>query len=182
MGHYSICGKVLRANASGPTCNNNLELALQRLEAQTPLILSRQIGTPNIASKGTLHPRTVTIPSFLSPKDTASASSPNKSKPLIEEIDPSSKIPDHSAKPIGKGILKTAPPSSSVGATPKPTLTGASTLPSGPETLRPMWSWAQLDDRLQITISVPRLVSTNHNNLPVYLCIHITDLFEDMYH
>ncbi|KAJ3817045.1 hypothetical protein F5880DRAFT_1493522, partial [Lentinula raphanica] len=31
-----------------------IELSLQRIEAQTQLILSRQIGTPNIAAKGKL--------------------------------------------------------------------------------------------------------------------------------
>lgn len=63
------------------------ELALQRIEAQTPLVLSRQISTPNITSKGTLHPRTVSIPTFLSQKR---FSSPRKEFPseksLVEEI------------------------------------------------------------------------------------------------
>ncbi|EPQ55812.1 hypothetical protein GLOTRDRAFT_60596 [Gloeophyllum trabeum ATCC 11539] len=53
-----------------------IELALQRIEfqsappnspptAQPPLLLSRQFGTPNIASKGKLQPRTVHIPKAL---------------------------------------------------------------------------------------------------------------------
>ncbi|KAJ7619406.1 pre-RNA processing PIH1/Nop17-domain-containing protein [Roridomyces roridus] len=62
------------------------ELALQRIEAQTGLVLSRHISTPNIASKGKLSPRNVLIPAaFLSP-----------STPLIEEI---TDVPK-------KGILK----------------------------------------------------------------------------
>lgn len=41
------------------------ELGLQRIEAQTGLTLSRHIGTPNIASKGKLEPRTVRVPTAL---------------------------------------------------------------------------------------------------------------------
>lgn len=55
-----------------------IELALQRIEAQTPFALSREIGTPNIAAKGKLLPRTVQLPQSL-------LSAPS-SKPLIEEI------------------------------------------------------------------------------------------------
>ncbi|KAF8154081.1 pre-RNA processing PIH1/Nop17-domain-containing protein [Crassisporium funariophilum] len=39
-----------------------VELALQRIEAQTSLTLSREIATPNITSKGKLLPRTVHLP------------------------------------------------------------------------------------------------------------------------
>ncbi|XP_006455782.1 hypothetical protein AGABI2DRAFT_210349 [Agaricus bisporus var. bisporus H97] len=39
-----------------------VELALQRIEAQTSLVLSRQIGTPNIVAKGKLEPRRVWVP------------------------------------------------------------------------------------------------------------------------
>lgn len=48
----------------------NVELAFQRIEAQTSgaILLSRQIATPNIASKGKLEPRTVKIPSILYPE------------------------------------------------------------------------------------------------------------------
>ncbi|KAK0478710.1 pre-RNA processing PIH1/Nop17-domain-containing protein [Armillaria novae-zelandiae] len=54
-----------------------IELALQRIEAQTALVLSRHIGTPNIASKGKLAPREVTLPDL--PK-------PTEKKALIEEV------------------------------------------------------------------------------------------------
>ncbi|KAF7317950.1 S5A-REDUCTASE domain-containing protein [Mycena kentingensis (nom. inval.)] len=63
------------------------ELSLQRIEAQTSLLLSREITTPNIASKGKLLPRTALIPDTLPPP----------TKPLIEEIPP---------VPPPKGILK----------------------------------------------------------------------------
>ncbi|KAF8169812.1 pre-RNA processing PIH1/Nop17-domain-containing protein [Pholiota molesta] len=39
-----------------------IELSIQRIEAQAGLILSRDIRTPNISSKGKLGPRTVEVP------------------------------------------------------------------------------------------------------------------------
>ncbi|KAF8966944.1 pre-RNA processing PIH1/Nop17-domain-containing protein [Flammula alnicola] len=78
-----------------------VELALQRIEAQTGLALSRNIGTPNISSKGKLLPRTVQVPSALLPALTGAPSSSSLSSskstanapkltgsnaPLIQEI------------------------------------------------------------------------------------------------
>ncbi|KAJ7778406.1 pre-RNA processing PIH1/Nop17-domain-containing protein [Mycena metata] len=112
------------------------ELALQRIEAQTSLVLSRQISTPNIASKGKLQPRTVHIPSSLSTVTAAKT-------PLIEEIEnitsPSvttGAVNDmQSAK--GKGILK-------------PT--------AGTAASRPTWSWSKTPaGAIEITISIPSL-------------------------
>ena len=77
--------------------HTHTELAIQRIEAQSSLPLSRQIATPNIASKGKLLPRTVNIPSALL-KD------PISKKPLIQEL------PDDDAKPNPKGILKCSSP------------------------------------------------------------------------
>ncbi|PBK92670.1 hypothetical protein ARMGADRAFT_1013211 [Armillaria gallica] len=57
-----------------------IELALQRIEVQSGLVLSRRIGTPNIASKGKLGPREVTVPDL-----SASKEKENK-KALIEEV------------------------------------------------------------------------------------------------
>ncbi|KAK0236880.1 pre-RNA processing PIH1/Nop17-domain-containing protein, partial [Armillaria nabsnona] len=56
-----------------------IELALQRIEVQSGLVLSRRIGTPNIASKGKLGPREVTVPDLSTKKE--------KEKALIEEVD-----------------------------------------------------------------------------------------------
>lgn len=75
-----------------------VELAIQRIEAQSNLPLSRHIATPNIASKGKLLPRTVNIPSALLKED------PISKKPLIQEL------PDDDAKPTPKGILKRSSP------------------------------------------------------------------------
>ncbi|KAJ6553989.1 pre-RNA processing PIH1/Nop17-domain-containing protein [Mycena vulgaris] len=123
------------------------ELALQRIEAQTTLILSRQISTPNIASKGKLLPRTVLIPSSFS-----SSSGPTApTKPLIEEVDvtPSAVAPNRSKPEIStKGILKPTAASQ-----PKPTA------PVKPDTAsRPTWTWAKTEnDAIEITIAVPLL-------------------------
>ncbi|KAF9040151.1 pre-RNA processing PIH1/Nop17-domain-containing protein [Panaeolus papilionaceus] len=54
-----------------------VELALQRIEAQSGLGLSRSISTPNILSKGKLAPRSVLIPKAIFP-ETASESSHNQ--------------------------------------------------------------------------------------------------------
>ncbi|KAJ7670525.1 pre-RNA processing PIH1/Nop17-domain-containing protein [Mycena rosella] len=106
------------------------ELALQRIEAQTPLLLSRQISTPNIASKGKLLPRTVLIPAaFLA------ATAPPR--PLIEELPPPA--PATAAK--GKGILKPTP-------APHP----------DPKAGTCTWSWRKTPaGALEITVAVPSL-------------------------
>lgn len=120
------------------------ELAFQRIETQYGVQLSRQIGTPNIAAKGKLAPRTVSVPTaLLAPAPSlASASSPlsvdappsKPGKPLIEEVS----VP----APAAKGILK-APPSG--------TEKGNAVVPS--------LSWTKTDDgRLRIALSVPHLV------------------------
>ncbi|KAL0577167.1 hypothetical protein V5O48_004806 [Marasmius crinis-equi] len=114
-----------------------VELALQRIEAQSGLVLSREIGTPNIAAKGKLEPRAVSLPSFLA--QNAAREPPRK--PLIEEIPDTTletpkPIPDPLPKP--KSILK-----SSTTETPK----------------RPPleWSWINKNDQLRISIAVPHL-------------------------
>ncbi|KDR74195.1 hypothetical protein GALMADRAFT_100012 [Galerina marginata CBS 339.88] len=74
-----------------------VELALQRIEAQTGLSLSRSIGQPNITSKGKLLPRSVQVPANMVPaltgepsssrKDvTPTKSSTNGNTQLIQEI------------------------------------------------------------------------------------------------
>ncbi|KAJ7434070.1 pre-RNA processing PIH1/Nop17-domain-containing protein [Mycena latifolia] len=121
------------------------ELALQRIEAQTSLVLSRQISTPNIASKGKLLPRTVLIPSFI-PSPSAFTT---PKKPLIEELPPSA-IAANSNKPDRdiptKGILKPTAASS----VSKPNAAGTAS--------RPTWSWSKAGNgSIEITISVPLL-------------------------
>ncbi|THU97876.1 hypothetical protein K435DRAFT_662077 [Dendrothele bispora CBS 962.96] len=136
-----------------------IELALQRIEAQTQLVLSRNIATPNISSKGKLQPRTVSIPAFLAPQKTSDSgpvllSTPaepqprlQQKRPLIQEVEEPSIPSAGASKP--KSILKstTHPPvPSSSSSSPPPDRHGA---------LR--WSWSQGKDRLHIKISVPSL-------------------------
>ncbi|KDQ11204.1 hypothetical protein BOTBODRAFT_461925 [Botryobasidium botryosum FD-172 SS1] len=59
------------------------EIALERIEEKSGLVLGREISTPNISSKGPLTPRTVLVPYFPS-NDTQSSIT---GKPLVEEID-----------------------------------------------------------------------------------------------
>ncbi|KAL6308910.1 pre-RNA processing PIH1/Nop17-domain-containing protein [Sparassis latifolia] len=73
----------LRARATDAAFKTFLiELAFQRIEAQSGVPLSRQIGTPNIAFKGTPAPRSVLVPAALAPR-----------RALVEELPASVKPP-----------------------------------------------------------------------------------------
>ncbi|KAH0579754.1 Protein interacting with Hsp90 1 [Termitomyces sp. J132] len=124
-----------------------VELALQRIEAQTSLVLSRQIGTPNIVSKGKLLPRTVNIPSSLLTEGSTHSilPAPSTTHQLIQEVSPP--VAPSSTKP--KGILKSA---------------STSTLKERSST--PTWSWSKDGTKIQIKISLP--------NLPRALIEHAT--------
>ncbi|KIM77387.1 hypothetical protein PILCRDRAFT_12029 [Piloderma croceum F 1598] len=134
-----------------------IELAFQRIEAQKSgsILLSRQIGTPNIASKGKLEPRTVQIPRVLYPEGHpsrgamgggvdagvdlgASGGGKGKGKKLIEEI-------GEGEKNKGKGILKT--PAKSVSSTVEV----------------PSWTWSKTSNKIKIIINVPKLT---HPQIP----------------
>ncbi|KAJ3875142.1 pre-RNA processing PIH1/Nop17-domain-containing protein [Lentinula edodes] len=161
-----------------------IELSIQRIEAQTQLVLSRQIGTPNIAAKGKLQPRTVSIPSLLARAEAKAAETRNlesksrsMQKPLIQEImtqdasDPISQAGLEVVKP--KSILR---PSSS-----NPTQTAAHR-DTGAK-IGVTWSWYRTDDdRLQIQIEVPPVEKTviSRSNLdiePRRLIFSIPDYF-----
>ncbi|KIK54593.1 hypothetical protein GYMLUDRAFT_48498 [Collybiopsis luxurians FD-317 M1] len=126
-----------------------IELSLQRTEAQTQLVLSRQIGTPNIAAKGKLQPRTVSIPSILAPTkdkpaeiDTSKSNSGSMKKPLIEEIMPHD--PSGSAPKTPKGILKSS--------SKEPIQASAKVSQA------PVWSWSRSGSgQILIQIEVPAL-------------------------
>ena len=113
-----------------------LELALQRIEAQTTLVLSRQIATPNIASKGKPQSRRALVSGALYPPGHPNHQAPPQ---LIQEIAvrPTS-VPDK-AQP--KGILK-----------------ALSSTPIS-ETRIPAWSWTQQGSRIRIVFDVPGAVS-----------------------
>ncbi|KIK11810.1 hypothetical protein PISMIDRAFT_19213 [Pisolithus microcarpus 441] len=107
------------------------ELAFQRIEAQTTIILSRQIGTPNIAFKGKLQTRQVVVPSSLYPPSHPKHCVPTK---LIQEI-PSHPTADSAPETGSKKQLQ------STRVTPK----------------IPSWSWSEENSRLRIEIHVPAL-------------------------
>jgi hypothetical protein len=144
------------------------ELALQRIEAQTSLVLSRQIGTPNIAAKGKLEARRVWVPTWLvtgqqhaSGKLTGDA---QEKKALIEEIEPSGgkgkqkEEGSAPALPKLKGILKKSDSSKSIGDDGITAAPGTPQLSSQvPEMLA--WSWKKEDDeRLMIIVYVSKEV------------------------
>ncbi|KAI5990452.1 pre-RNA processing PIH1/Nop17-domain-containing protein [Pisolithus albus] len=108
-----------------------IELAFQRIEAQTTIILSRQIGTPNIASKGKLQTRQVVVPSSLYPPSHPKHRVPAK---LIQEIQTH---PTVDSAPETGSKKQTAPTK----VTPN----------------IPSWSWSEENSRLRIEIHVPAL-------------------------
>ncbi|KAL5498350.1 hypothetical protein ACEPAH_2492 [Sanghuangporus vaninii] len=70
-----------------------IELALEHVEEKAHMTLSRQVGTPNITSKGKLEPRTVLMPRSLADPGSGSesiidsrAKSGARSSPLVQEI------------------------------------------------------------------------------------------------
>ncbi|KAF8553622.1 hypothetical protein OG21DRAFT_1509953, partial [Imleria badia] len=107
-----------------------IELALQRIETQTTLVLSRQISTPNIASKGKPQSRRALVSATLYP-----AGHPNHQAPptLIQEI---TDRPTSTVKAQPKSILKV--PSTPI-----------------PEHRIPAWSWTQQGSSLRIVFDVP---------------------------
>ncbi|KZV62269.1 hypothetical protein PENSPDRAFT_658253 [Peniophora sp. CONT] len=104
-----------------------IELALQHIETQSGLSLSRTLGAPNIASKGSIPPLKLKLSPQLYPPEHKLRTNPKSAKPLVEEVKPK------------KGILKTS------NSTPKPV----------EET--PAWTWSQMGDRLRIEIKAPKL-------------------------
>ncbi|KAH7911790.1 hypothetical protein BJ138DRAFT_1112913 [Hygrophoropsis aurantiaca] len=120
-----------------------IELALQRIETQTSISLSRQISTPNIASKGKPETRQISVPTALYPDNHPNHRS---SSALIQEIPPSdAKVtakPDISSAP--KGILKPQAGSSTALQT-------------------PAWSWTKTQSKTRIAVEVPNLT---HGEIP----------------
>lgn len=112
----------------------HVELALQRVEAQTSLLLSRQIGTPNIAAKGKPESRQVLVPGPLFPPGHPHHKSDVKTN-LIQELDtPMAALP--TPTPRVKGILK-----------------------STSDTHTPTWTWKEVHSKICIVINVPNMVS-----------------------
>jgi hypothetical protein len=115
------------------------ELALQRVELQNSLVLSREIATPKLPSKGSLEPRTVSIPTGLysDPSQIPPSESPRPVK-LIEEISSTPAEATRAGTQKGSRV------------TPSPARSGDLNTPS--------WTWDETGPSLLITIQVPKLV------------------------
>ncbi|EKM52598.1 uncharacterized protein PHACADRAFT_164531 [Phanerochaete carnosa HHB-10118-sp] len=112
-----------------------IELALQRIEAQYGLSLSREIGTPNIASKGKLVPRSALVPLALFPAaHTLKAQVEKDQKRLVEET-------PAQATSQPKGILKRGPAVADAGGAQE----------------RPLFEWTKEGERIKIIVDVPNL-------------------------
>jgi hypothetical protein len=155
----------------------SIELALQRIEAQTSLVLSRQIGTPNIVAKGKLEPRRVWVPAWIAagkydPEEVELEGDKRNGSglKLIEEIE-HSRIQDgqrkgedkstSSSAPKLKGILKNSGGDTVDGSGTKSGSMGnavTQNLPRGVvKTLqRPMWTWKkEAEGQILIMVVVP---------------------------
>ncbi|KAG1875812.1 pre-RNA processing PIH1/Nop17-domain-containing protein [Suillus subluteus] len=132
-----------------------IELALQRVESHTSLLLSRQIGTPNIASKGKPVSRQVLVPGLSGHPHHKS----NTKTTLIQEL--ASPTATASA-PRDKGIFKTAS-----------------------NTQTPTWSWTPTKDqrKIRFMINVPNLTHAHISNStldiePRRVILHIPSLYD----
>ncbi|OAX40762.1 hypothetical protein K503DRAFT_736928 [Rhizopogon vinicolor AM-OR11-026] len=133
-----------------------IELSLQRVEAHTSLLLSRQVGTPNIASKGKPQSRQVLVPGPLFPPGQPHHKSDTKTN-LIQELDPPA---DASSPPRIKTILKSAPNSHT-----------------------PTWTWFMAQSKICIVINVPNVTHAHIPNStldvePRKVILHIPPLYD----
>ncbi|EIN05863.1 hypothetical protein PUNSTDRAFT_91505 [Punctularia strigosozonata HHB-11173 SS5] len=148
-----------------------VELALQHIESQSGIPLSRDIKTPNIASKGKLEPRTVLVPQALLELNPSPAYQTGNSrhgtaeiipqpethqgkKKLIEEIDPSPVQDVSSPKLKPKGILKRSSTNDG-GPMSGPIVAADEASPRLLQTRSPEWSWSQQGDQIRVDIRVP---------------------------
>lgn len=150
------------------------ELALEHVEEKAHVALSRQIGTPNLASKGKLEARTVLIPTALLDPNGNTAETLYAKKPLVEEVPKTAEEKPVKAAAAPKSILK----NSSAGNVKKPLIEEIA--PSaGTEPLKPVdeaalarlppapWKWTKEGERIKIDVQVPQLVRTPFLSAPV---------------
>ncbi|KAG2361373.1 pre-RNA processing PIH1/Nop17-domain-containing protein [Suillus spraguei] len=131
-----------------------IELALQRVESHTSLLLSRQIGTPNIASKGKPVSRQVRVPGLLFPPGHQYHKSDTKT-PLIQEL--ASPVATAST-PTVKGILKSVVPTWS-------------------------WTLTKDQRKIRFMINVPNLTHAHISNStldvePRRVILHVPSLYD----
>lgn len=140
--HVSTC---LDSSGSTHVVGRDPECAVREIEAQNSIALSRTLGAPNIASKGVLEQRAVSIPAALFPpghyRPSLDKSPPKK---LIEEVTSSPATADGSNKPPSPSHVN-----SKTAVTP----------PRSNNTVEtPSWTWSQEGGEIHITIKVPKMV------------------------
>jgi len=149
-----------------------MEFALQQIEAQNSISLSRTLGTPNISSKGVLEQRVVSIPATSFPPGHLFRPSPDKRPPkkLIEEVTSSQATAsktDASNKLSSLGCLH---PENAV----TPHSNSAVEIPS--------WTWCQEGGEIRITIQVSKLTRATISSAALDLePRRITLLIPDLY-
>jgi hypothetical protein len=128
-------------------CLYAIELALQRVEKKSSIPLSRQIGIPNIASKGKLTPCTVRIPKRYG---LHSDGKNHSRKKLVEEL--SSTEANNISQP---NLSHEVPKRSEIEERIDASLGIASSTAESPS-----WTWAKgiQGDRILIRFRVPKLV------------------------
>ncbi|KAG2143426.1 pre-RNA processing PIH1/Nop17-domain-containing protein [Suillus bovinus] len=133
-----------------------IELALQRVESHTSLLLSRQIGMPNIASKGKPVSRQVLVPRLLFPPGHPHHKFVTETT-LIQEL--ASPTATASASKV-EDILKSA---------------------SNAHT--PTWTWTMHQRKIRFMIDVPNLTHAHISNStldvePRRVMLHIPSLYD----
>lgn len=128
---------------------HDLERTLQQIEVQNSFSLSRNLGTPNITSKGALEQRIIPFPTALFPHDHHRHISPANTsiKRLVEEV------PDN--VPGVDGSRDLLSPQS-----PK----GFSELHNGSPIECPSWTWRKEGQDIFIVVQVPKLVRLWHSH------------------
>lgn len=127
------------------------ECALQRIETQHSISLSRTLSTPNISSKGVLERREVPVPVSLFPPGHhhhASVDDESPRKKLIEEVMSSPTITSEVDGPNKLSSPGRIHPDSAV------------TSHSNSAVETPTWTWSQQGGEIRITVRVPKLVRT----------------------
>lgn len=142
-----------------------VELALQRIEAQTGLTLSRKIGRPNITAKGKLEPRVVRIPNVLiqgakslddAPKAAIIEPKPDATKEVKSILKKSGMKEKTSAAQAKKPVVEVI---SSTEVRADENQDSEDTKQD--EWYENSWDWERIGDKLEVRIKIFRLPTAN---------------------
>jgi hypothetical protein len=143
------CAPCRDSSGSTHVVGRDPECAVREIEAQNSISLSRTLGTPNIASKGVLEQRAVSIPAALFP--------PGHYRPSLDKSPPKKLIEEVTSRPAT--VSKAA---DGFNKTPSPTHVNSKTAVTPPRSNNtvetPSWTWSQEGEEIHITIRVPKLV------------------------